>query len=434
MPLADLLRTKIHLTAMEGRVTENELGYALQTPLAPTFFHGNCVVLRDEPLGASGLRERFLEDYGPDARHALFVWGGGAPDEALLREARSLGFVHERDSSMVLNAPPAEDARWTVRPLRLDEFPAVKALDAAADGADRADGDPSYIAFKRQVRALNLAWIESGKATWWGAFDGDQLAGQCGFVHCDSEIGGGLGRFQSVAVHPQHRLKGVASSLVATVARDGFRRFGCRRVILEADPHGPAASLYERIGFQKSGDVHSLTWSASETAIRAETAADEAGVLTLVEAAFGQPDEATIVRRLRAEEGVYSFVAGRNGALLGHSLFSPARIEASDGSIVHSVALGPLAVRPEVQRSGVGAALVREGLARLKSAGHGLCFVLGSPAYYSRFGFEPASGYGWTCEWPEAGDAFQCVVLDASSERPPPGLVRYHAAFKDVSS
>ena len=431
MSLPDLLRTRIHIARIAGRAAECESGYELHTPAAPTFFHGNCVVLKRPPREVASLRERFAESYGATTRHALFVWGGEPLTGALLSRAQTAGFVHMSDGSMTLETEPAPDNRWTVRPLRGPEAALVEDLERAADGSDSPGGDRSYAEFKRQVAELNRSWIRSGCATWWGAFDGDALVGTCGFVHCDSTIGKQLGRFQAVAVHPDARRMGVASSLVATVARNAFSTLDCPRVVLEMDPHGPAASLYARIGFRPSGDVHSLLWSASALNIRSETRADIAGVQALVAAAFGQEDEAQIVRELRDEPDVLSIVAERDGSLLGHVLFSPVRVVGTGGVRDDAMALGPIAVRPESQRTGVGLALARAGLDRCRAQGHATCFVLGSPAFYEKLGFEPASDHGWTCAWPEAGDAFQSILLNEGREIPPAGRVHYHRAFGD---
>jgi putative acetyltransferase len=54
--------------------------------------------------------------------------------------------------------------------------------------------------------------------------------------------------------------------------------------------------------------------------------------------------------------------------------------------------LGPLAVAPGWQRRGIGTALVRDGLRRLREIGATQVLVLGDPAYYGRFGFRPESG------------------------------------------
>jgi putative acetyltransferase len=121
--------------------------------------------------------------------------------------------------------------------------------------------------------------------------------------------------------------------------------------------------------------------------IRFARPADHAAIAEVVESAFGQPDEARLVRRLReAGDVLLELVAvDAQGAVTGHILFS--RLWADRAELF--AALAPLAVRPELQRTGVGSELVRRGLEQAREFGaHGV-LVLGHPAYYPRFGFAP---------------------------------------------
>ncbi|KOG89601.1 acetyltransferase, partial [Streptomyces varsoviensis] len=63
-----------------------------------------------------------------------------------------------------------------------------------------------------------------------------------------------------------------------------------------------------------------------------------------------------------------------------------------------------------------------------RASGERTAIVLGHPAYYPRFGFEPASRFGILApqEWPD--EAFMALSLDRSAELPS-GMVRYAAAF-----
>src|SRR5689334_11743687 len=93
--------------------------------------------------------------------------------------------------------------------------------------------------------------------------------------------------------------------------------------------------------------------------IRYARAADHAAIAEIVEAAFGQADEARLVERLRgAEDVLFEMVAEEAGVIEGHILFS--RLWADRDALF--AALAPLAVRPGRQRSGLGSALVRAGL------------------------------------------------------------------------
>jgi putative acetyltransferase len=118
--------------------------------------------------------------------------------------------------------------------------------------------------------------------------------------------------------------------------------------------------------------------------IRYASAADHPAIAEIVEHAFGQPDEAQLVDRLRqAGDVLFEMVSETEGRLDGHVLFS--RLWADRAEMF--AALAPLAVRPERQRAGIGAALVRAGLDSAREYGaHGV-LVLGQPAYYRRFGF-----------------------------------------------
>ena len=118
--------------------------------------------------------------------------------------------------------------------------------------------------------------------------------------------------------------------------------------------------------------------------IRYARPADHAAIAALTQAAFGQPDEARLIERLRADEDVlFELVAVENADVVGHILFS--RLWADRAEMY--AALAPMSVRPGLQRAGHGSALVRTGLEYLREFGaHGV-LVLGHRDYYPRFGF-----------------------------------------------
>lgn len=115
-----------------------------------------------------------------------------------------------------------------------------------------------------------------------------------------------------------------------------------------------------------------------------------------------------------------SLVAEVDGRVVGHIAFSP--VEISDGTR-DWYGLGPVSVRPEYQRRGIGKALIREGLARLKSMNARGCCLVGHPDYYPQFGFENVPGMvvaGVPAE------AFFALSFDGNMPR---GDVRFHEAF-----
>ena len=59
----------------------------------------------------------------------------------------------------------------------------------------------------------------------------------------------------------------------------------------------------------------------------------------------------------------------------------------------------------------IGEQLIYAGLDTLNEFGYGAVVVVGDPAYYHRFGFEPAARHGLRCRWPGAEAAFQVYRL-----------------------
>ncbi len=172
-----------------------------------------------------------------------------------------------------------------------------------------------------------------------------------------------------------------------------------------------------------------LDWQAMNPHVRAEAPEDHAAVDALVEAAFGRGDEAKLVAALRASGlPLLSLVAEEENRVIGHILFSPVTLEPEQAGR-RTVALGPMAVHPERQTQGVGSLLVRAGLEACRARGESAAFVLGHPAYYPRFGFEPAAQYGVHFRSFSYDPAFFALELTLGALRGG-GWVRYPAAFE----
>jgi putative acetyltransferase len=151
--------------------------------------------------------------------------------------------------------------------------------------------------------------------------------------------------------------------------------------------------------------------------------ADHEAVREVHRLAFASEVEPKLVDALReAGDAVISLVAESEGRVVGHVLFS--RLEAP----MPALALAPVAVLPDRQRQGAGSRLIEEGLRQSQEAGWGAIFVVGEPAYYSRFGFDVETARGYTC--PYAGEYFMVRFLAES--QPLTGEIAYPAAFADL--
>jgi len=123
--------------------------------------------------------------------------------------------------------------------------------------------------------------------------------------------------------------------------------------------------------------------------IRAERSSDDLAIHDLTARAFtGMPysegTEASIIRLLRQSGALaLSLVAEEDGIVIGHVAFSPIRV----GTHANWFGLGPIAVEPGRQRSGIGKALMENGLNILKSRGASGVALIGNPDVYRSSGF-----------------------------------------------
>ncbi|MBK6999341.1 MAG: N-acetyltransferase [Rhodoferax sp.] len=124
--------------------------------------------------------------------------------------------------------------------------------------------------------------------------------------------------------------------------------------------------------------------------IRPERPNDENAIAEVTRLAFeshpfSHQTEHFIIRALRVDHALsVSLVAEDAGRIVGHIALSPVNI--SDGA-TGWFGLGPISVEPDLQRRGIGRALMERGLAELRRIGANGCVLVGDPAFYIRFGF-----------------------------------------------
>lgn len=160
--------------------------------------------------------------------------------------------------------------------------------------------------------------------------------------------------------------------------------------------------------------------------IRDEGPGDEAAIGAVTAAAFeGMPysdqTEPRIVERLRAAKAMtLSLVAEEDGEIVGHVAFSPVALSNGEEGWY---GVGPLSVRPDRQRQGVGSALMREGIRRMTALGAAGCVLVGEPDFYRRFGFVQAT----RLSVPQVPSANFLVLPLRAAE--PLGIVAFHPGF-----
>lgn len=156
--------------------------------------------------------------------------------------------------------------------------------------------------------------------------------------------------------------------------------------------------------------------------IRPATSEDADLITELTDAAFGTPEEAQIITKL-AEDGdsLASLVAHNDREILGHIQFFKVWVDGADTVC----GLGPVSARPDVQRRGIGAGLIRFGLTFMEGAGRSHCFLLGHKEYYPRFGFSSDLAAQFTGPW--SGPNFMAKQLTDGG--PIKGELKYPKAF-----
>lgn len=129
--------------------------------------------------------------------------------------------------------------------------------------------------------------------------------------------------------------------------------------------------------------------------VRRERPEDEREISDVVAAAFDDASVAAFTEAIRASAGYVpelTFVGEEDGRIAGYAMLSYVGLDG--GSVNRLLILTPVAVQPDRQRQGVGAAVVRAAVVEADERGEPLVLVEGIPAYYPRFGFVSATALG----------------------------------------
>ena len=180
--------------------------------------------------------------------------------------------------------------------------------------------------------------------------------------------------------------------------------------------------------------------------IRREADADIDAVRAVHTAAFapaGRVDEpvteAVLADQLRVDPAWaprLTLVAEVDGVLAGAvtTSYGILATEAEVTGVTSEIALpapGPVGVHPRYQSRGVGVALMHALIGAAEALDEPALVLLGSPDFYGRFGFAPASGVGIQAPDPAWGEYFQVLPL-TGFDRSTTGRFAYSAPFDGV--
>lgn len=170
--------------------------------------------------------------------------------------------------------------------------------------------------------------------------------------------------------------------------------------------------------------------------IKQQEAHDLPAIYRLIEEAFASVQESDhreqfLVKRLLSSPGFIpelSLTAWIQNELAGYILLTEIEI-LKDSTSVPSLGLAPLAVRPEFQKQGIGASLIKEAHKRASLLNYETVLVLGHKDYYPRFGYKKAYDFGivFPFEVPPEFCMVKELKPDAASRAA--GRVKYPRAF-----
>ena len=170
--------------------------------------------------------------------------------------------------------------------------------------------------------------------------------------------------------------------------------------------------------------------------LRQEIKDDFKKVFEVNHIAFRQNNEAKLVDALRNNPTVFvpelSIVATENNKIVGHILFTKINIKDDEGNLNESLGLAPMAVRPELQKSGIGGQLIRKGFEVAKELGYKSVIVLGHEHYYPKFGFEPANKWKIKGPFDVHSNVFMAIELVKDGLKNISGTVIYPKEFETV--
>ncbi len=162
--------------------------------------------------------------------------------------------------------------------------------------------------------------------------------------------------------------------------------------------------------------------------IRSELEGDYSQIEKITKLAFegkvySSGTEEYLATKLRKANALtISLVATIDGVIVGHVAASKVYI---DGKDVGCFGIGPLAVLPEMQKSGIGTKLLKSALSKLEEMGADCCVLVGDPTYYSRVGFIVCKNLSYSGA---PAEYFQFINFTRTNLS---GEVSFHSAFEE---
>jgi predicted N-acetyltransferase YhbS len=143
-------------------------------------------------------------------------------------------------------------------------------------------------------------------------------------------------------------------------------------------------------------------------------------------------DEHLVAHKLRKTAAFVAeldLVACDGGPIVGNIMYTKARVVESNGPVREVLCMGPVSVLPTLQSQGIGGRRIKESIALARAMGFCGIFLMGNPAYYSRFGFKNAQEFGVMASDGKSYDYFMGLELAPGRLKGLSGNFFYDEAF-----
>ena len=169
--------------------------------------------------------------------------------------------------------------------------------------------------------------------------------------------------------------------------------------------------------------------------IREENKDDIKEIYEINTLAFGRENEAKLVDLLCDGDTFVpelSLVAIIDNKIVGHILFTKIKIADDKQNEFDSLALAPMAVKPDIQKNGIGGQLIRAGLDKARELNFKSVIVLGHEHYYPKFGFVPTNRWNIKSPFDVPTNVFMGIELMEGGLKNVSGTVKYPKEFDIV--
>lgn len=248
MPLRSIgLASDVLVMRDQSVLEEHPDRFVLRSPDEPTFWFGNMVIFREDAVDPDAQIAQFKKDF-PDAQHVTLAWDVPDIDQGDRFAAfKQMGMkLEETDvlafSGTLHRTDPPEGI--VVRPLVSDDD-WQKATDLQAEIGRESGFDDDYLPYITKRMQTQRKQTQTGFGAWFGAFAGDELAGDLG-IFADPRTA----RFQAVETRPSYRRRGICAALVTAGTEWALAKHPntCPTILAERD--GAAGRIYRRCGFE----------------------------------------------------------------------------------------------------------------------------------------------------------------------------------------